>query len=188
MMEFDLYVFDWSGVCSDDRLPVYDANMHLLRRFSKPIMTFEEWLPRTTVSPIEFLADHGVTGERDVLFALYKHYFDEAIKNGIRPFAYDDLVDGIASVVDHDKRAVVLSAHPVENLMNEAKEYGVFDLIDDFVGGAKNKADGLKEIIRRRGIRSDRVIYTGDTIYDIEAAKKAGIVSAAMSGPVGQQR
>ncbi len=55
-----LFVTDWSGVISDDRKPVYETNMQMLERRGKPRMSFGEWLPRTTMTPIEFLAGQGV--------------------------------------------------------------------------------------------------------------------------------
>ena len=92
-MEIELLAFDWSGVVSDDRRPVYEANMKILKQYGKPIMTFEEWLPRTTMTPIEFLANHGIHGEPQYLFALYKKYLDDALASGIVPTVYPDAHD-----------------------------------------------------------------------------------------------
>src|SRR3989344_4207780 len=76
--DIGLLVFDWSGVISDDRMPVYEANMRILEDYGKPTISFEEWLPRTTMTPVEFLKNHGVFGDDKKMFALYKKYFDEA--------------------------------------------------------------------------------------------------------------
>lgn len=67
-----IVITDWSGVFSDDRMPVYEANMGILEAHGKSRFPFEEWLSRTTATPIEFLANHGVVGDRDVLFEEYR--------------------------------------------------------------------------------------------------------------------
>ena len=37
----NLFIFDWSGVISDDRKPVYEANTRLLRERGLKILTFD---------------------------------------------------------------------------------------------------------------------------------------------------
>ena len=67
-----LLTFDWSGVISDDRPPVYEANMRMLEMYGKQRMSFEQWLPQTTMTPIEFMANQGVNGNPDSVFGLYR--------------------------------------------------------------------------------------------------------------------
>jgi beta-phosphoglucomutase-like phosphatase (HAD superfamily) len=41
-MPIKLYIFDWSGTLSDDRRPVYEANMRVLVAYGKQRMTFQQ--------------------------------------------------------------------------------------------------------------------------------------------------
>lgn len=123
-MKPDLYIFDWSGVISDDRAPVYRANIRILRDYGKPTMTFEEWLPKTTLTPIEFLRNHGISDDPSKLWALYKKYFNEVIESGIVPKVYPD-AHNVFEYLKKSKRVAVLSSHPTENLIREAKLYGL---------------------------------------------------------------
>ena len=43
-MTIQLVIFDWSGPISDDRRPVYEADMAILRKYRKPAAPFEEWV------------------------------------------------------------------------------------------------------------------------------------------------
>lgn len=180
-MKTDTVIFDWSGVISDDRKPVYQANMSLLKHFKKPIMSFEEWLPRTTMTPIEFLANNGVHGNVEELFGLFKKYLDEAIIAGIVPTVYSD-ADGVFSYLKAKGITLaILSSHPLENLTREAEKYGLMSFLDLVKGNSKNKVDGLKSVCQELGKVPQNALYVGDTVYDIQAAKGAGVHSAGIS-------
>ncbi|MBI2005516.1 MAG: HAD hydrolase-like protein, partial [Candidatus Aenigmarchaeota archaeon] len=105
-MDARLFDFDWSGTISDDRKPVYTANMRLLQEHGKPTMTFEEWLPRTRMTPGEFLADHGVYGDQDELFRAYTRYFEEAKMSGVVPVPYADAEATLRYLRERDKEIV----------------------------------------------------------------------------------
>jgi phosphoglycolate phosphatase len=176
-----LFIFDWSGVISDDRMPVYLANMKILEDYGKPTMTFEEWLPKTTMTPIEFLNNHGIFDKSEVLFDLYKKYFDEMMDLGNVPKAYDDSKDALKKIKKENKTLWILSSHPVKNLMQEAKKYKMKDFFDGILGESKDKVCGLKEVCSKANIPEKLTAYIGDTIYDIQAAKKTSITSVAIS-------
>jgi phosphoglycolate phosphatase-like HAD superfamily hydrolase len=176
----NLIVSDWSGVISDDRRPVYEANMALLEEFSKPRITFEEWLPQTTLTPIEFLKNKGIYEDPEELFAKYKVYLDEAIKSGIVPIIYPDIEDVFKYVIDKEIEIVILSSHPEENLINEAEQYGLSTYLRRVLGNSKDKTKGLLLICGELEVGCMDTLYLGDTVYDIRAAKEAGVQSGGV--------
>ena len=178
--DIGLLVFDWSGVISDDRMPVYEANMRILEDYGKPTISFEEWLPRTTMTPVEFLKNHGVFGDDKKMFALYKKYFDEAVESGTAPTAYADACDVLRYLKGRKKKLSVLSSHPAENLRKEAEQYSLASFLELIEGNSKDKAGGLLDICRHLGEKPESALYVGDTIYDIRAAKEAGTRSAGI--------
>ena len=50
-----LGIFDHSGVLSDDRWPVYEANMALLEFYDRFRITFAEWLAASHASAGKFV-------------------------------------------------------------------------------------------------------------------------------------
>ncbi len=180
-MKIDIVIFDWSGVISDDRKPVYEANMALLKHFKKPVMSFEEWLPRTTMTPIEFLTNNGVDGNVEEMFSLFKKYLDEAIVAGVVPVAYTDAGGVFSYLKAKGITLAILSSHPLENLTQEAGKYGLKSFLDLVKGNSKDKVDGLKSVCQELGKSPQNALYVGDTVYDIQAAKGAGIYSAGIS-------
>lgn len=179
-MKIELVIFDWSGVISDDRKPVYEANIRILRDHKKPIMSFEAWLPRTTMTPVEFFANHGIHEDPEELYALYKKYYGEAVESGITPVVYPDAYDTLQYLKKNEKRIAVLSSHPVENLKREAEEYELTSFLSLIHGSARNKVKGLQMVCEQLNTGPDSALFVGDTVYDIQAAKKAGLLSVGI--------
>lgn len=181
-MKINLFVFDWSGVISDDRKPVYKANMKVLEQYEKPTMTYEEWLPKTVMTPAEFFKKQGINDNPNKLFELYKKYYTELFESGIKPQLYGDVNLVLSHLLRINKKIAVLSSHPEENLIKEAEDYGVVGYITLILGNSKDKSDGLIQISEQLEERLENMLYVGDTIHDIMAGKKAGTYTTGISG------
>lgn len=175
----ELFVFDWSGVVSDDRMPVYQSNMRLFYDYGIENITFEQWLERTTLTPVEILRNHGCTADAEGIWADYKRVFRE-YSPVFPPKAYPDAAESLSLLKQNGKRLAVLSSHPSESLEAEAQRYGILQMFELVEGNAKDKAEGIEAICARLAVPRQKAVYLGDTIYDVQAAKKAGVWSAAM--------
>jgi len=181
LMQLDLYASDWSGVISDDRKPVYEANMRLFDHFGITRISFEEWRRRSTLSAVKILRNHGVTAGDKEIEELYVKHLDDVMKEGTVPKVYPDAKEVLEFLKNKNKIISVLSSHPEKNLMREVEEYELKIYLDLILGGVgENKAEGLERTFMRFGKKPGDVLYTGDTIYDIKEAKKAGVHSAAV--------
>ena len=177
-----LVVFDWSGTVSFDLPPVYEANMEILRQSGKPTMDFESWKPRTRLTAAEFLISQGVAGATEELLAWYEWELALAKERGVTPTAYTDAHATLSFLAGKDLRIAVLSSHPENHLREEADEYGLTGFIKLFVGDSKDKVMDLARIMERFGIvNSQRALMVGDTIYDIQAGKRWGTLTAAVT-------
>ena len=181
MIEITLLATDWSGVVSDDRQPVYQANMALLVQFGKPTFPFEDWLPRTRLSAAEFLVDHGITEDPNHLNRLFKAEYERTVSSGIVPTAYPDAAEVLQFLHGAGFPIYVISSHPEENSRKEAQNYGVKRYLRSVLGSTRNKAEGLATLCESAGVNPQKVLYLGDTVYDIQAAKQAGVRSAGIS-------
>lgn len=182
-MSFSTLIFDWSGVISDDRRPVYEANMKLLKRYGKPGMNFEDWLPKTTLSVREFLANNGVTADPDQLFKEYTQLFNKVRKEGINPVMYGDATEVLQALSDKRKKLIVVSSHPENNLRDEAKEYDIEKYFHLFLGNAKNKTEAIFKACKdiKTKISNKSVAYIGDTVFDIQSARDAKVYSIGIT-------
>src|SRR5262245_58963427 len=139
LADLGLVMTDWSGVISDDRRPVYEANMRVVQKHGVRKITFDEWLPRTQLGARELFASMGLTENSSILFQEYTNELSKVHDEGIHPAVYADAKDFFQKVSDAGKRLVVISSHPVSHLRQEADEYGLTEYISDFVGNATDK-------------------------------------------------
>ena len=176
----ELFVFDWSGTISNDARPVYESNIRILEKYGKKKFSFEEWRSKSTASVVEIMQNEGIEEEPEIIRKLYHKFLNMVIEEGIRPFIYPDAKDVLGFLNSDGRILTVLSTHPRENLVREAESYDVAGFFDLIQGEAKDKAPALEEMCAKFGIQQSATLFTGDTIYDIRAAKKARVVSAAV--------
>lgn len=179
-MKIALVVLDWSGTISDDRRPVYEANMAVLKKFGKPVLTFEEWLQESMIDAAELFWKYGVQGDRETLNKLYKQELESAHARGLTPTIYPDVKDTLEFLSNKKIKLAVVSSHPKETLLKEIKKYGLSKLLLLVIGGSKDKVADLGRISDELKIEPDFCLYVDDTVWGIRAAKKAGFKSAAI--------
>lgn len=181
-MDIQFFLFDWSGTLSDDRVPVFKANLLLCQDYGLgQTLTFEEWYRSATVSVVEWFQDRGVQASAEEIIDQYKRRFNEVITNDSAPTVYPDALDVLHTLRERGARLAVLSAHPEYNLKKEADAYGFYDYFDLIVGDCRNKTEGLKELLKMMGANPGQSLYVGDTVYDVRAAKDTGMISAAVT-------
>ncbi|VVB77017.1 Phosphoglycolate phosphatase [uncultured archaeon] len=173
-----LVTLDWSGTVSDDRNPVWMANMAVLRDHQKPVLSFEEWLPNTFINPMEFYRSRGISGSDDELFRKYKRAYDSI--EGNAPKAYADAKEVLKFMAEFVP-LIVISSHPEDHLLKEASGYGMSNHIKEFKGGVRNKAATIAGVCANFKIKPQNAIYVGDMTFDILAGKEAGVWSVAIT-------
>ena len=176
-----LVISDWSGVFSDDRLPVYESNMRVIEKHGKKRVSFDEWLPVTRLTPIELFSDFGVTGDHDLLFEEYRQTLNAVRNEGIHPVVYQDAMMTLKGLLKRKLPIVIVSSHPEKNLIAEAEEYGIKNFITTFYGNAKDKTEEILKVAATYNLSPGSTLYMGDTIYDIQAAKKAKVHSIGVA-------
>lgn len=177
-----LVQFDWSGTISDDRLPVHEANLRLSNELKvKPITDLETWLAQTTGTVVEYFKLRGITLPDEEIFRIYTKHFQTVLADGLAPIAYSGAAEILEILRSRGLKLAVLSSHPENNLIQEARNYGFADLFDLIIGGVQDKKDAIIDICKRFQVNPQNTIYIGDTITDIRAAKGAGVIAAGVT-------
>jgi phosphoglycolate phosphatase len=97
------------------------------------------------------------------------------------------LFPGLAGVLQAVRQAGcrlgVLSSHAADNIQACLRGNGVEGLFDAVVGYRRlfGKARAIRRFVRDRGVARAEVLYVGDEVRDIEAARKAGVAVAAVT-------
>ncbi len=195
---FDIVGFDLDGTLLDTSPDLLAAVNAVLGQAGRPLLRVDEiktmigggakhmlqlgFDASGGIDPIEF---------RTYYKAMLRHY-EAHVSVGTRPF------DGALAALDALDRLGVKTAIVTNKFESLAvKLLGELGLLDRFVtviggdtlgkGNAKPSAAPISEMIDRCG--GGRAVFLGDSIYDIMAAKNAGIPSIAVSfgflhGPV----
>lgn len=177
-----LFQFDWSGTISDDRMPVFTANMRMCDEYGiKRPDSFADWIKTTTKGVQDWFLERGAAATRDEIWEQYTTNFRTVISEGILPTMYEDVGEVLRLLKDQGKKLAVVSSHPQENVRREAEEYGVAHYFEEIVGTVVEKSEGIRELCSRLDVKPSHTAYVGDMVHDISAAKKAQVLPIAVS-------
>lgn len=179
--KLQLFLFDWSGTISDDRRPVFEANRRMRLGYGIPTVSFEEWLDSIRGNAYDAFLALGITVPERELNENYLARLSEVVADGIRPEAHLDAADAIASLSALGHPIGVVSSHPQSHLSNEAERYGIHSRFDVISGDHRDKTPELVRLCAHYGVDPSNACYVGDMTFDIQAAKRAGMVSLAVT-------
>jgi phosphoglycolate phosphatase-like HAD superfamily hydrolase len=169
--DIESLVTDHSGVLLDDREAFHKANMMILKKYDKPLMTIEEWLGKTQIDGAKFLQSQGINEGKDFLNNMNKKCYEEVVRSGVKPVIYPDVKETLEFL---DRRGItmsILSTHPQDNLISETKDYEILGFFTLVVGSSKDKTKDLTEICKKIGKK--KTLYVDDSRWGVLAANNA---------------
>ncbi|MFC2143643.1 HAD family hydrolase [Candidatus Aenigmatarchaeota archaeon] len=182
-MDYDsLLITDWSGVYSNDILPVYRVDMQILMELGliDDWLSQDEWgkLPVSNVKDLLTLYDHTVTP--DEASRLFRKYFSGEIKEN-PPVVYENAGPALKAIRSNGTATAIVSSHGLPELLGEAIQYGISRYFTLISAGNVPKATRIKGMCKMLGIPPNRTFFKGDTVNDIRFAREAGVQPIAIS-------
>lgn len=110
--------------------------------------------------------------------------FQQAMRNEIENVKlYPGIVRVLKQTHDAGLRHAILSSNSPENIQACLQANGIAQYFDFTAGCFKllGKARGIKRVIKQYKLTKKDVLYVGDEVRDVAAARKAGIDVAAVS-------
>ena|SRR3989344_4901712 len=175
-MKIKNIIFDWSGTLSDDFTSVYQASMLVFKKLGREPISMEEYKREFTLPYMVFWNKYipELTKEQeDKLYAEAIHQVDE-------PLIYDGVKTELERLKSLGINIIVISSHPYDKLIKEAKNYGIESYFNEINGGIHDKVEMILEITKRNNFHPKKTMYIGDVTHDIDAGKKAGVVTIAL--------
>jgi len=179
-MKYRSLVFDFDGTIADtleEGLKIYNrmAGQHNLRTIQEDEV---HYLRQMKLS--DFL-EHLAVPKRLVPKLLYKGTRMLKARIGKLP-----LIEGMGEVLPNlrskSEHFGILTSNSTENVQLFLRNHGIEDVFSFISSTSKltGKSKHLSSIRRTFSIKAEEMIYIGDEIRDVKAAKKAGISMAAV--------
>ncbi|MHC1586239.1 MAG: HAD family hydrolase [Candidatus Hecatellaceae archaeon] len=173
--------FDLDGTLLDNLAQLLKAWKLAIERLGLPPKGDEEILRefgrRTTDIALTFAGEAGKASE---LVRLKDEIYDRLWPK------YSRLYPGVAEVLAEVKRrgflSGVASSNRAERIKRILNHFGIAKYIDAVVGydeveRGKPHPDMLLKLAEKLGVKPPQLAYVGDSIYDVEAAKRAGTLA-----------
>lgn len=159
---------------------VYRAIARIFEAFKLKPLTTKQFRKATSHSH-EWLYANGVPEDTpgDELVKIFAaSVSSERKKRKLRPYALKLLYRCEQLGI----KIVVISALNSDLLTQQIRDVGLTGRFDKVIGGAREKAGPIADTVKEFGVSPDESIYIGDMVSDVEASKKAGVVSFGFTG------
>jgi phosphoglycolate phosphatase len=178
-MPFKLVIWDFDGTIVDSRalmLAIFNRLAAELRY--RPVEDPESVRSLTTR---QFLRRHGISIWR--LPRLVRRFHAAAAEEAENLKLYPGLFDALAGLSRAGFRLGILSSNKEETIRRCLRANGAEEHFAFVVGYPRlfGKGKALRRIVRAERVAAADVLYVGDEVRDIEAARKARVASAAVT-------
>ena len=170
-------IFDWSGTLSDDLVSVYTAVMGIFKKLGLKVLTLEEFKKEFTLPYMEFYRKFKKDVDREELQKLYA----EEIELVAKPRPFLEAKEVLEFLRQKEIKMILLSVYLQKQLEEEIEDYKFQNFFVDVNGSVYDKTEIVIEIMSKNNFKSDETIFIGDMTHDIDAGKKAGVTTVAVS-------
>lgn len=178
-MRFQLVVWDFDGTLADS-LP---AAVRIFNRLAAE-MGFQPLTDLTAargMSTRQFLRQHGISFWR--LARVVRRYQAAAAEEADQLQLFGGIPATLTTLAAAGVRMGVLSSNREDNIRRCLRANHAEQHFEFVVGYPRlfGKAKALKRILRAQRLPKERILYVGDELRDVEAARKVGIAVAAVT-------
>jgi len=176
-MPVKLVIFDFDGTLANSLTAAVGIYNRIAAELGyKPI---EDLAAARSMPTRQFLKHHGISLWR--LPRLIRRYHIAAAGEADKLKLFPGLPDALAALHASGLRLGVLSSNKEDNIRRCLRANGVEELFSFVVGYPKffGKGKALRRIMRAERLEKSDVLYVGDEVRDVEAAKKAGVAVVA---------
>jgi phosphoglycolate phosphatase len=178
-MRYGLLLWDFDGTLADtlaSSLQLY--NELAVRHGFRPVADAQA---ARGLTPLQFLRDHGIPMTkapllmREIRAAHRKHMADTPL--------FDSLLPVLEAIRQSGRCMGILSSNSRGNILACLRANHVEGLFDPVISYSRllGKARPLRRVLRTGDLAGGDVLYVGDEVRDIEAAREAGVAVAAVT-------
>lgn len=178
-MAINLLGLDFDGTVINSLETCYQkmvATFNHLGINAPPLKIWKEEISQIGV--LEFYIKYGAP-KTLTLEELHEIYTKIYKKLEPKPELFPGVAATLSSIFKKGIPIVLISLNSQAILEAETERLGIAKYFSKIIGQTREKEKELIKIIQNLRIRARTVLFVGDTVHDIEAAKKAGCISIA---------
>ncbi|MFA6304961.1 MAG: HAD family hydrolase [Patescibacteria group bacterium] len=173
-------IFDYSGVINDNRETTYQTVVKIFEHFKGPTISYEEfrrnWIQPFMLFYNKYLPD--VSFEEEVI--VYKKVYQEVITE--HPVKlYPGIADFLKKLFVQGKDLIIVSSDAEKYIRQELQAFELDKIFKHLVAGVHDKTESVIKLVASDNLDFAKTIFIGDTVHEIEAGKKAGILTGAVT-------
>ncbi len=193
----DLIVFDLDGTLIDSREDLANSANYVLNRLGLEELSVEilssfigDGVYKLVERALDWQTSPGraYPGSVDEAVELFRAHYAEHLVDRTR------LYPGVLETLNHfqGKKKAVVTNKPFDFAMSILNNLGIVEHFDVVLGGdsttnRKPDPEPLEEVLTRLRILKERAVIVGDSPQDIEMARRAGLLSIAVTYGLGQR-
>ena len=184
MKDYSFYLFDADGTLFDTAELIYQCFVYSCRKFGNKHITREEvfcCIGLTLRSQFEEYLGPLSQERFDEIQTEHMNYQLSIYKKYLR--AFPGVAESLETLKSKEKKLAVVSSRKIRTLTIYLKETGMYDYFDALVtpnDTQKHKPDpepALKAI-SILGAEKNKTLFIGDSVFDIECGRSAGVDTA----------
>ncbi len=182
-----LALLDWDGTFCDSRESIYEINLVMAKHYGKVMPSYKKWLSASHPGVEVCMRSIGVTEDRESVNAFFNQLLvelrdkEDVLQNPL----YEGTRELLCRFAELGIPAIVISRHLHNHLVLDIEAHGLSHFFQRVIGEPKGvdlvKEAEIRKLCEEFGIAQDQTFYLGDTVHDILAANKAGVIAAAIT-------
>jgi HAD superfamily hydrolase (TIGR01509 family) len=177
-----------AGVLVDVDGTLVDSNYHHTLAWSRALRDHDQQARLAAIHRLvgmgssELLGELGIVGDHDAFASSWRRHFDNLLPEVVAFQSAAALLEGIHAL----ELTVVLATSSPEDLLGELRaKIGGDEFIDvvvaaDDVEAAKPHPDIFETALEKAGLHRDDALVVGDSVWDVQAAQRAGLPCIGM--------
>jgi phosphoglycolate phosphatase len=178
-------LLDWDGTLCDSRESIYEVNLTMAKHYGKVMPDFEDWLSEAHPGVEACMKSIGVMDDRESINEFFHNLLTEQREKGLQ----NPLYEGTRELLRHFKKwdipAFIISRHLHEHLVLDIEAHGLSGYFERIIGEPEGadlmKQNEIGKICAEFNVALNKAFYLGDTVHDMLAARKAGVISVAIT-------
>ena len=176
-MNIQNIIFDWSGTLCDDLITTYQASMLIFKKLGKTPLSLKEYRDEFTLPYMIFWNKYfpNLTKEEQDKLS------NEMLLKVNAPKLYPGVKKVIQNLDSDNIEMIIISSQHYDKLITECVDYGISKYFRQVNGSVYDKTKMIRDCLAQNNFNPEKTMFVGDMTHDIDAGKKAGVITVGLS-------